>query len=448
MAPDPGSGPNAARASRFRRHGSHRVGSQVPRIVWALGWIAAATILLLIRQRGVPALDSVWADDGEAFLSEALRRGALAPIASSYAGYLNVAPRTLAGATVAFPLDAASTVLSVGSALIVAALSLFAYLTSRESLTSFWSKALLASLVVLLPALGWESMNNATNLQWSLLFPCFLALAAVPPSGPRAAVAALIAVTTATSAPTSIVFAPLAVAALLRRSRSAVVGAAFLVGVAAQLMVVLLVGEDPFKAPTSVASLPGLYGLRVAASLFVGEWVLPHGWAAFGWAFAFAALALGAGLVITGMIRLPARRRWIALTGAYSLVLFGLPVYVRGSSLLEPGSGEFMYLGSKWVIAPILLLALASLMILEAPGEGSIRWWWLAARTVFIIAVMAGVVVGFPVENDRSAGPRWSLGVAQAIGECRHVGASTATIVISPPGWEVRVPCDLLASDP
>jgi hypothetical protein len=413
------------------------------RILLGSAWVGLATVLLLLRQAGAPAVDTMWAEDGEVFLSGAVRRGALAPLFSPYAGYFNAVPRLAAGLVSVVPLGLAAMLFAVGSAAVVGSLSVYVYGGSRDLLTSRWLRVLLAAMVVLLPALAWESMNNATNLQWSLILPCFLALIAVPVSRSETIASAAVAAVVAATVPTTLLMVPLAAVRLARRTSpsAGVVASAFLVGAGAQVLMVILAARDPFGAASEPLDLPGLYGLRVAGSLLAGEWVLPTAWRGLGPAFGYGMLVVAASLVSLAIVRRPDRRSTIGLAAGSSVALFCFPVLVRGTSLLTPvGEHLDLSIGSKWVIGPILLLTLALFMGFE-PREPR-GWPRSSAAVVVALALVIAIALlrGFRVENARSNGPRWSAEIAAARGRCRG-GASNASIPIPPPGWEVEVPC-------
>ena len=324
--------------------------------------------------------------------------------------------------------------------MIVGALSLHVYGVTRGLLASRWPRILLAAMVVLLPALAWESMNNATNLQWSLILPCFLALIAVPVSRSETIASAAVAAVAAATVPTILLMVPLAAVRLARRTSpsAGVVASAFLVGAGAQVLMVILAARDPFGAASEPLDLPGLYGLGWPAR---SEWVLPTAWRGLGPAFGYGMLVVAASLVSLAIVRRPDRRSTIGLAAGSSVALFCFPVLVRGTSLLTPvGEHLDLSIGSKWVIGPILLLTLALFMGFE-PREPR-GWPRSSAAVVVALALVIAIALlrGFRVENARSNGPRWSAEIAAARGRCRG-GGSNASIPIPPSGWEVEVPC-------
>jgi hypothetical protein len=422
--------------------------STAARIVLGSVWVGLATAVLLVRQAGAPAVDTMWAEDGEVFLSGALRRGALAPLFSPYAGYVNAVPRLAGGLVSVFPLGLAATLFAAGSAAVVGCLSLYVYGASRGLLTSRWARVLLAAMVVLLPALAWESMNNATNLQWSFILPCFLALSVVPTSRTETLAAVGVALLAALTAPTTLLLVPMAAVRLARRTsrRASLVAGAFLAGAIVQAGAALVADFDPFRAPTEPFDIPGLYGFRVVGSLLAGEWVLPSAWRSAGLSFGYGMLVVAAGFVALGMLRRPDRRLPIAVAAGSSVAFYGFPVLVRGTSLVTPvGDNIDLAVGSKWVVAPVLLLALALFMSFEPRGRAAGGWPRSSAvvALALVLAIGVALVIGFRVENGRSSGPRWSAEVAAAEARCRG-GASNVSIPIAPPGWEVGAPCGQL----
>lgn len=412
----------------------------VPRlvaIILGVLWVVGGTAGQLLRQAGAPATDTIWAEDGSPFLRDALREGPFAPVFDPYAGYLHLVPRLIAGLVSLAPAPRFAILVAVGSALTVSMLSVFVFQASRSFIRSHWRRGLCAALVVFLPALVWESSNNATNLQWSLIFPCFLALAGRFETARVAGSA--VAFLAAASAPTTVILLPLATVRLLQSTRGTrMVPISFLAGLGLQAMVALTAGGDPFGPSTNPLDLPGLYGLRVAGSLFVGEWVLPTAWQALGWVFGWVAFFLATGVVTYGLLRFRTLRGSIAWASAASIALFCFPVFVRGTSLLVPQGPMFVFHGSKWVIAPILLLTLTTLMILENLDRGPAK---PALDGLFVLVVAVAVVMGFRAWNGRSSGPRWSAGIAEARETCRIEMSKRGSIPISPPGWEVPVPC-------
>ena len=117
-------------------------------------------------------------------------------------------PRLLAELASAVPLKDASTVMSGGSAVIVAALAVVVFRASAGVIASVPVRLALAASMILLPASGWETLDNAANLHWYLIFAAFWALLWRPSSRTEAVVAAAVVAGAALSDPLTVVLAP------------------------------------------------------------------------------------------------------------------------------------------------------------------------------------------------------------------------------------------------
>jgi hypothetical protein len=417
-----------------------------------VAWVAVAVALQLGRQEGVPAVHTLWAEDGSAYLADALN-GAPLSLFHVYAGYIQPIPRAVAGLASLFPPEHASAVFAVVATLVVALVSLYTFGAVRPFIPTFGGRAAIAVLVALLPAAGWESLANGVNLQWHLLFPCFLSLLpGRPGAARRTVVEAGFALGAPLATPVAAVFLPVAAWRAWRdRSRPAVVVVgAYLMALLIQGLAVLT-ADSPFREPTSGGVLPGLYGLRVAASLLAGDAILPVLWRSLGWVVGYGALAVVLMLLVLGATRRPrAVRAAIVAAVGTSVLAFVVPVFVRGTALVAPYGEEVNLLGSRWTIAPILLLGFAILAALDpAEARGSRLPLTLRALVVMLLAI--GIVSGFRVTNARSPGPVWPREVARAEERCRARGDDRVDVPVSPgaafpPGpFFARIECAALA---
>jgi hypothetical protein len=413
-------------------------------------WVLVATALQLARQRGVPAYDSIWAEDGYLYLTDALASGPLAPLLTPYSDYVQLVPRVIGGTISLLPLQAAAVAFSVIPALIVSLLSLYIFYASAAVLTSLWGRLVLAGLMVVLPEAGSEVMNNTVNLQWYLLFACIWPLLSPPRSRAGSIIGSVIVAATTLTIPLSAAYAPVGVSNLLRANswRERYVPITFLAGAIVQLAAVAVAGiADPL--PRDALMLAGLYGLRVAASLLVGEgWLLPL-WEAFGWGLPVLSLVFVGSLFAAHLLLRRDRAVLVVVLASYSILLFVAPVWLRGTSLLAPGAGELLLLGSKWVVAPILLLATASIVSLDVLLRGQRR------SVVGVVAggasalLLAVGIANYAVQNPRSDGPRWSLGLSDGRKTCDRTGRSAVRVPVSPASsdiWVARIPCDRLVT--
>jgi hypothetical protein len=412
-------------------------------------WIVGGAAVLLLRQPGVPAVATIWAEDGHIFLSDALLAGPLRPLAAPYAGYLILLPRVISGIVSPFPIGWASGLLAVAAALVVSALSAHVFVASRELFVTSWARSVLAAMVLLLPAAGWESLNNVTNLQWSLILPALLGL--LVPTAAGVAVGAVVVFIGVTTSPVTLLFLPLAVHRLLRLPARGerIVVVAYLVGAFLQVTVSAIAAENPFRAPTEPLALPALYGLRVAGSILAGDWVLPWGWSAAGPWLGFIALAIALALVALGSVG--TRSPGPLVAAAVSFALFAFPVLVRGTSLLTPLPGDLdLAVGSKWVVGPSLVLLMGILLGIDPSLVSATRSRIRRPSLVVAVALTAvlgvSVVAGFRVPNERSPGPRWSEGILAAARAC-DTDQELAIVPVSPFGWNAVIPCERIEED-
>ena len=209
--------------------------SRAFRIGGALMILSAFTVLHLWRQRGVPVWNSLWAEDGRVFLSDAIRNFP-GTFFDQNGGYIHVVPRLIAGVVAALPVTDAAAGMAVGSAAVIALIAGFVYLASSEILRSRIARLGLATAVVVLPVPGSELLANTTNLHFYLLFACFWALLWQSETPLAVGSRGLVVLATALSDPLSALFLPLAlVAPIARRTVGALaVTGLFLAGLAAQ----------------------------------------------------------------------------------------------------------------------------------------------------------------------------------------------------------------------
>jgi hypothetical protein len=294
------------------------------------------------------------------------------------------------------------------------------------------------------PAAGWESTANLTNLFWHLLFPRFWVLVDRPISTPRTAAWAALAAVSALSNPLTAVFAPIALwnARGGRPVRRRIVAAVFLGSILIHGIIVASVPQS-MTVETRVSDLPGLFGLRVSGSLLAGERLLPELWSRWG-----AGVAAGAALTVVVFLALGwlfgGRKVQPSLSlGILSWLLFSIPVWFRGTALLRSEAARLNLLGSRWVIAPILFLAAALLVALrsppvsERPRQNAVRRLLLGMVSSILIA---GLLTSYRVTNHRSIGPRWRQQMRLVESQC-ETGSFLVAVPIAPPGWNAEVEC-------
>lgn len=389
-------------------------------LVAALLWLVGATALQLFRQPGEPSWSSIWQEDGGVFLTDALA-DPLGSILEPYNAYLHVVPRILSALIAPFPLEWAPALLSGSAALVVAAVAVYVFWASASVLQGVWSRALLASLVVVIPATGYETNANIANLHWYLIFAAFWVLVARPTGRGATIVGAVVVTGAVLSDPLAALLAPIALwQVLTARDRSGwIIPALFAATLAVQLL--LGVVEDPVapNAPSHVEDLPGIYALRVAGSLLVGDLFLDDFWKPYGYAFAYAALAVVAAICVAGLVRLRGTARLLlAVSVGLSTLYLAVPLMLRGTERFLDRA-EFNLNGSRYVLLPILFMALALIVVVDRFGP---RLSAGARRNLqFGISLYVAVLVltNFSIFAVRTAGPNWEKGLAAARETCR-----------------------------
>src|SRR5450432_1480330 len=140
-----------------------------------VGYVVAATAGFAVDLwwSGSGITSRVWAEDGAVFLSTAYRLHYFAAVATPYAGYLQVVPRSLAALASIFPASDAAWVLAASAAAARAAVSLFVFRASSGHLRSTSVRGMLTVAVVVLPVGGYEVLDNIANLHWFLTFAAF-----------------------------------------------------------------------------------------------------------------------------------------------------------------------------------------------------------------------------------------------------------------------------------
>lgn len=404
--------------------------------------VAAVTALALYRQTGVATTDTLWAEDGAFFLHDALDDSFVEAVLRPLGGYAHVAPRLLAEVASWFPLRFSAVVLSGGAALLVAAAGAFVYVASGPYFASRVTRAVIASAPVLLPVASYEVLGAAANLHFPLLFGAFWALVWLPRGwGGRLAAAALLFVT-ATSDPQAALLAPVAalrlvaVAPVRARWRDHVPTAAYAVGMAVQLAVVLAT-ERGFGERAPVDQLVRLYPLRVVSAIAGGRVVDPA-WRALDDALTVAAAAAILGVILVAVRG--GRARALAVAAAVLSVAYWVgPLAFRWSERMRPTAEAIGLHGSRYGLVPSLLV----LVVAAVAVERATRRWVGAA---VLVTLLACVALGFRSDNGRSDGPRWRAGVADASLTCRRDPRlpSVEIPIAPPPGWSAVVPCDRL----
>ena len=392
---------------------------------WSVVVVCAGTAVGLWRQGGRGALDTVWAEDGQVFLSQAV----LDPVGSlvtSYAGYYHVLPRLLAVTIAQLPASWAAAALALSAALITSVFAVAAFHLSAEYLPSPLGQLIISAPVAVLPLSRGDVLNSPANLHWTGLYLLFWLLLCRPASGPGKAFALLGIALVAGSDILAGCYLPLAGSVLwLHRDRYALGKAlAFGTALAAQLAG-LLSGASRREGlqPDLLRPITGYLARVTPTALFGERWVGTEV-NADGLMLAATAWLLVAAVLVVAWRRGSAPGWPIAATAAlHSVALYAAPVALSGVAT------------PRYAVAPALLL-LVSLVALLLPDRAPVL--------VLGALLLVSCLVNLRVDNPRGHGPAWSDELDHARDTCATEGIVHVRIAPANPGWLASVSCDYL----
>jgi hypothetical protein len=419
---------------------SRLVESRWARAAIGAGLFALAVVLPLLRQRGVRSWATVWAEDGRNYTQQAMLEGGVDVLFRAYSGYLQLPPRLLAAFTPLVPVEHLARYLALSGVLVAALLAWFVYWSSVPWITSRPVRLALASLIVLMPALGGENTANITNTIWVCAAVAPWALLSPRDRGRDVAVCASVAFVAACATALSVMYVPLALGyVLVRRTRASMVTAgAFCLGLLVQSLVVLRAGEEGVldRQANNLDDMARLLSSRVFANYLVGYEGAQDLWEA-----SSGAATLGSTIVVVILfaVLLPrAGRRAQMLSivlAAYSVIGFAFPVGGRGTDYLTVGGLGPDAGAPRFSVIPVFLLASAVAVLVAPDGRGRDRLVARVARPVFVAQVALLAVLGFAVTNDRSRGPTWKESVETTY-ELECVDAPASKVVEVPTSLE------------
>jgi hypothetical protein len=438
----------------------------------AAGYAAALvglTTTALMRQAGVPATQTVWAEDGRIFYSQALRLPAWQTLVKQHDGYAQLFPRLAAQVARLAPAARASEVMALLGALSLAALACLVFHMARAHVAPVLVRGLLVVAMVLLPVAGTELLDNLVNVPWWLFFASFWAMLWRPRAAPGRVAAGLLCALAAASEPLVGLLLPLGAARFvaLRGARDQAPSAGLLAGLAYQAGVILTAGVGKTITPRGVPGIATSFALRAGAGLLGGT----KGTNALASHHRALALVLS-GLVLvvvlaTGVWVVPKVRSFTLWATGLAVACFVVPVWLRGvARAMELGGVQVV---SRYQAVPLLLLTSVIIIIagqFALPGGGGALRGdpafhggggaphgrrrlagygrcrrSLTAATVLVVLLAPSWVADFRDANQRSAGPIWPEQVRLAAKQCTASRSSKALVAIDPPGWDAALPC-------
>jgi len=428
------------------------------------GYTLAAALLsmvALLRQSGVPATSTVWAEDAKVFYAQALRVPFWRTLFTTYDGYAQLEPRLLAQVARWAPPARAAEVFALAGAISFAASACLVFHMAKGHIGPAVLRGLLVAAMALLPIATSELLDNVVNAPWWWFFAAFWALLWTPQTATGRAVAGAACFLATASEPLVALFAPLAVVRglALRSRRQHAAATGMVLGLVYQGAARLVSGGKPFT-PGALHGIGQDYAERVGLSLLGGvraaEWLKAHD--------AAVAVTLGAilavAVVAAGLCaRSRGARSFTVAAAAFSVICFVVPIWLRDvSATLRTGPlGE----ASRYQAIPLLLLISIVLVVAghlagpgpakavhAAPGTSSAARWSrrkaLAVPVACAVLLLPTWVADFRDTNQRSHGPVWPVQLARAVAHCRDSHPRTVTVPIDPPGWRAVLVCQAI----
>jgi hypothetical protein len=414
-----------------------------------LGLALAGILLILLRLGWSGPLDAVWVEDGGIFLNDALHRGFLDALTTTYADYLHVVPRLLAELVALAPLEWAPELFSLFGGAVVVLCAFVVWWASAGHFTDRRLRALLAALVVLVPVAGYESLANLAYLSWFLLFASFWVLLWRPASLAAAIAGGVFLALTLMTAPQGLFLLPLVVARAFawRDRRDGALIAGYAIGAAVQTVAVLTDDSPSPVTPDWDWALIPVYLLRIVGGALFGQYGDAGIWIVVGKPY-FALLVIAfAALVAIAVVRRSAPNRALAAFAiALSVTLFLFTGYQRDlAETMNWPADDASTTGARHTIVPVLLLISVLLLQLQARPPSLSELNWRRLRLAGLAAVVLVALSAFYVANDYRFNPTWSAELTQASAECASDAGMSVPVPVAPgEPWIAWLPCERL----
>jgi hypothetical protein len=419
--------------------------------------IVATATYSLLRVGGAGAFNTIWAEDGANFLSDAYLLPVRDTILKPINGYFVVLPRLITEVAALFPVAWGPAVLSSGAALFSAVMTVMVYVTSGNVLVRPFLRSAAAFWVVAAP-LAESTLTFGPNmvapLQFVELYGLFWALIWTPVRPVARLVQVIFVALCCLSTFLAVLFIPIAAVRLwaVRTKWSALLLSILVAGGGFQTLAIVL----------GLTSRAGISHPRVdplwAVESYVG-WGLPFGVvgektmsdAGFtqpgvhsgGGGFWYWAGVIATWLVVITAILVAWRRRtspqWIfaAAAAAESVLLLCGQIIVQGRLELR-----YAYTPSLLAVAALLALLRPAPVSRHGPRMAWLGVWFPAMALVLLLALSAAV--NYRIRTPRTQATPWSVQVEQSTQRCRSDHTAPFVLTYSVPGWFVILPCHRL----
>jgi hypothetical protein len=367
----------------------------------------------------------LWAEDG-VFPLCIHKADFFSCVFDPFAGYLLLAPRSLAGLVALFPLSAWAVVTNILAAIVAGLIVAMAYVILRRGGMGQVVSVLGGLIPVLIPIVGYEALQALGSVYMPLLYLSVLAV--VFPSALNRWVVFSLLLLTVLTIPTTVLLLPLVALWWLRKeiSLSTFVtwSGALLVGGLIQFVVAtnaskpraVELGPDGVSTwansvlPAFMTNIPGFGSASADPSAFptIEQWSL-------GWLIVIAVILISVALFI------------FVSRSAGALVFMGL--------LFSAFPAIFDGPGNRYFVVPVMLFTLAALVSLNKLLLGST--WWVSGIVVAVVLALwlpqlsAGAFRSTPA-------PAWSDEVARVSAACKADPALSERIMFTPfwpPNW-------------
>ena len=433
-------------------------------IVAGLAFVAVGAVVSLGRVGAGPGvLQTIWAEDGTYFLSDALNGPVLETIFSPVQGYYLVVPRLAAIPASLVPLEWAPAVLSIEAAILTALLALVVYVASRSHLPTVLGRLVAAAPVVMVPVgenVAAATANNVATLQFPALYAAMWALVWTPATRLARLSAVAFVLGTAVSTFLSVLLLPLALLRLYaRRDRLSVLMVGALAAGAVMNLAALTFGltaRPGFMVPRyePVWALESIYRYSLPYAMFGYRLADDDGFLeGYPDLIAAAAAAILIAVVVFAALRM--RPNWLLATVilAQAALLYCAAVMSSGGLIL------------RYVVAPELMLFAAMAVLLSTRtgsrmGDHARRGIPIAVLALFVTLVSASSYSMVTARTLQRHSWASLVGKARIVcqdptheavyvyptqnGHIEPILRGTPLPEFPPNGWPVKLPCDRL----
>jgi hypothetical protein len=419
--------------------------------------IGGALISLGRVSQGPGVLNTIWAEDGSDFLTDALNRSVPDAIFKPLNGYYVTVPRLLAEPASLVPVQWGPTVLTIEAAVVAALMALAVYVASRSHLRNPLARLIAAVPVVAVPVgenVAAATANNVATLQFAAIYTALWMVLWNPTRRTGRVIAGGVVLAVALSTFLVVAVLPLAVVRLvLRRDKtSAFMVGSLVLGAALNVMALSLhLTERPVMAPSRYDPVWALQS--------VADWALPH--AMFGYRISGegaqavdpAWLVWPAWLIVLTVVIVAAARltnpRW-----ALAAILAVHAIVLVSGSIMQLGVLELRY------VVGFELMLYAALAALLLPRLAHPRWLAWAPLASLAVLVAVALATSYQTFSPRDRLFAWDAAVDKARVVCANkqysavyirtwsepgsvepVYAGTPMPPVPPYGFPIRVPC-------